>query len=173
MSDVYCAVCGEPWDYYGLKHGDVTPNEARRILAGDGCPCCHFGESCHTCRGTGRVRRNLGTCPTCFNYFTITLITLLHGEERWILQGSVTPQTPRGRVITDPVWAPFPSPERFECRDGYALQKRALCPDCEPDFCPTCHGTGKRTVRDTPNMEALMASALDATDDPDALLDLW
>lgn len=173
MSDVICAVCGEPWDYYGLKHGDVTPSEGRRILAGEGCPCCHFGQSCPTCRGTGHVRNQFGTCTTCFGYHTVTLVTLLRGEERWIIQGSVTPETPRGRVIADPTWAHFPSPERFECRDGWALQKRALCPDCAPDVCPDCGGTGKRASQEKPHLDVLMASALDATDDPDAVLDLW
>lgn len=173
MSDVICAVCGEPWDYYGLKHGDVTPIEGRRILAGEGCPCCHFGQSCPTCRGTGRLQSSGGTCTTCHNSHAVTVVSLLRGEERWILHGSVKPETPRGRDIEDPTWAPFPATERFECRDGYAVRKRALCPDCEPDYCPTCHGTGKRTSQEKPHLEALMGSALEATDDPDAVLDLW
>jgi len=40
MGDILCCVCGEPWDYYGLSHGDVTPSEKRMILKGRGCPCC-------------------------------------------------------------------------------------------------------------------------------------
>lgn len=173
MSDVYCAVCGEPWDYYGLIHGDVTPGEGRRILAGEGCPCCHFGQSCDTCRGTGRLESSGGTCDTCHSAHAINLVTMLHGEEHWIMQGSVRPQTPLGRVIINPVWAPFPDTERFECRDGWAMRKRALCPDCEPDYCPDCHGTGKRANHDKPHLNELMESALEATDDPDSVLDLW
>lgn len=173
MSDVFCAVCNEPWDFYGLSHGDVTPAEGRRILAGEGCPCCHFGEACLTCRGSGCLRTPMGTCPTCFGYHTITLVTLLRGEECWLLQGSVTPETPRGRTIADPTWAPFPDAERFECRDGWALCKRAMCPDCTPEPCSACLGTGKCTSQDRPHLEALMTSALDATDDPEALFDLW
>ena len=42
--DVYCKKCGEPWDYYGVLHGDMTPEEARRFLRGEGCPCCDFGK---------------------------------------------------------------------------------------------------------------------------------
>lgn len=45
MADIICKKCGEPWDYYGLKDGDVEPDEARRILAGEGCPCCDFGNN--------------------------------------------------------------------------------------------------------------------------------
>ena len=44
MGDIKCRKCGEPWDYYGLKHGDVEPGEGERILNGEGCPCCEFGK---------------------------------------------------------------------------------------------------------------------------------
>jgi len=40
MGDVKCKQCGEPWDYYGLYHGDVEPSERKMILAGKGCPSC-------------------------------------------------------------------------------------------------------------------------------------
>jgi len=43
MGDVYCAKCGEPWDAYGVLHGDMTKEEAKRFLNGEGCPCCDFG----------------------------------------------------------------------------------------------------------------------------------
>jgi len=38
--DIKCAVCGEPWDAYGVKNGDMTEEEAKLFLAGKGCPCC-------------------------------------------------------------------------------------------------------------------------------------
>jgi len=40
MGDIYCKVCGEPWDAYGVRHGDMTPREANAFLKGLGCPCC-------------------------------------------------------------------------------------------------------------------------------------
>ena len=43
MSDILCAMCGEPWDAYGVSHGDMTSDEAARFLAGAGCPSCEFG----------------------------------------------------------------------------------------------------------------------------------
>ena len=43
MSDILCSVCGEPWDAYGVGHGDMTPDEKERFLAGRGCPACVFG----------------------------------------------------------------------------------------------------------------------------------
>lgn len=39
--DVKCLVCGEPWDYWGLYHGDVLAWEADAIREGRGCPACH------------------------------------------------------------------------------------------------------------------------------------
>ena len=50
MGDIICAKCGEPWDYYGLKHGDVEMHEVRPILNGEGCPCCDFGNDKDKCK---------------------------------------------------------------------------------------------------------------------------
>ena len=38
--DVICAQCGEPWDYYGIHHGDIEPEEIKPFLKGECCPCC-------------------------------------------------------------------------------------------------------------------------------------
>ncbi|MFQ6065819.1 MAG: hypothetical protein ACE5K3_00895 [bacterium] len=38
--DLVCNICGEPWDSYGINHGDMTEKERGRFLAGKGCPCC-------------------------------------------------------------------------------------------------------------------------------------
>lgn len=40
MRDVYCRVCGEPWGYHGIRHGDMSRWEAKLLLAGAGCPGC-------------------------------------------------------------------------------------------------------------------------------------
>lgn len=67
MSDIYCTVCGEPWDAYGVRHGDMPPAEARQFLAGQGCPSCDFGRTCPYCGGSGRDRSDQdgGPCPSC------------------------------------------------------------------------------------------------------------
>ena len=44
MSDTHCLVCSEPWDIYGLAHGDVKAWEADCIRRGFGCPACKGGE---------------------------------------------------------------------------------------------------------------------------------
>ena len=39
--DLYCKRCGEPWDYYGVMHGDLTDEERERFRKGEGCPACY------------------------------------------------------------------------------------------------------------------------------------
>lgn len=40
MSDIKCVKCGEPWDSYGVNHGDMLPWESKLFKAGAGCPSC-------------------------------------------------------------------------------------------------------------------------------------
>lgn len=40
MSDVHCAVCSEPWDAYGVQHGDMELWEGDLFRQGSGCPSC-------------------------------------------------------------------------------------------------------------------------------------
>ena len=40
MPDMKCRVCYEPWDSYGVRHGDMALWESKLFLAGKGCPCC-------------------------------------------------------------------------------------------------------------------------------------
>lgn len=64
MSDILCALCGEPWDAYGVRHGDMEPWEAKKFLAGQGCPSCGFG-ICTICNGTGKRILSGKSCPAC------------------------------------------------------------------------------------------------------------
>jgi hypothetical protein len=38
--DIKCVRCGEPWDAYGVAHGDMLPWEAALFKRGAGCPSC-------------------------------------------------------------------------------------------------------------------------------------
>ena len=38
--DVICAQCGEPWEYYGIHHGDFEQEDIEPFLKGENCPCC-------------------------------------------------------------------------------------------------------------------------------------
>ena len=36
--DVICAQCGEPWEYYGIEHGDFEEEDSEPFSRGDNCP---------------------------------------------------------------------------------------------------------------------------------------
>lgn len=38
--DILCVKCGEPWDAYGVSHGDMIAWEADMLRRGIGCPAC-------------------------------------------------------------------------------------------------------------------------------------
>jgi len=38
--DIYCRICGEPCNIYGIFHGDMSDVERGIFLLGYGCPCC-------------------------------------------------------------------------------------------------------------------------------------
>lgn len=38
--DIKCVICGEPWDAYGVSHGDMKKWEAALFKLGAGCPRC-------------------------------------------------------------------------------------------------------------------------------------
>jgi len=83
VGDTYCTKCGEPWDMaevYPAARGDencaLSPEEARKFLAGEGCPSCQWGmgrkPKCPSCNGWGKEagfladgRRGVVTCHYC------------------------------------------------------------------------------------------------------------
>lgn len=38
--DIHCVQCGEPWDAYGARHGDMEQWQYDLFRKGAGCPCC-------------------------------------------------------------------------------------------------------------------------------------
>ena len=40
LGDIHCRVCNEPYDAYGVYHGDMAEDERKQFLAGEGCPSC-------------------------------------------------------------------------------------------------------------------------------------
>jgi hypothetical protein len=51
MADVICRICGEPWDTWGVEtgEGDLTREEYRELIAGEGCPACGGEPPCANC----------------------------------------------------------------------------------------------------------------------------
>lgn len=39
MSDVFCVICGEPYEAYYVNH-EMVSSERERFLSGKGCECC-------------------------------------------------------------------------------------------------------------------------------------
>jgi len=63
--DVYCKRCGEPWDVYGVEHGDMDDHERRRFWAGEGCPSCFGKEPCtadYDCDECPEFDRSIFSC---------------------------------------------------------------------------------------------------------------
>lgn len=40
MVDIHCIQCGEPWNAWGARHGDMAEWEYKLFRQGAGCPCC-------------------------------------------------------------------------------------------------------------------------------------
>lgn len=176
MSDIHCAKCGEPWDSYGVRHGDMTSSESQRFLKGEGCPCCNFGTMCPHCAGTGKERDEASRCYCRGEYFLIARVL-----DNDMTAGSVVP----GRCFTErislrlrtgePISARYAvhydyrpnvkslsEAERIkavilrdygikECRDGWYGEVKLACPLCDQSKavrCHHCNGTGKFTPRE-------------------------
>jgi hypothetical protein len=120
VSDVYCAVCGEPWDYMGVLDGDMTKEEARKFLKGKGCPACDFGKKCPSCYGKG-----MELCPTCRGF------------------GNIPTHQAGYRCPSCP-----PCPSWSQAVTWCTGPKYETCPVCGGTGhtglpCPSCKGTGK------------------------------
>lgn len=66
--DLYCQRCGEPWDHYGVYHGDLDPQQKEDFLKGRGCPACQNQElctlsiPCQECEHGAANARGIFTC---------------------------------------------------------------------------------------------------------------
>lgn len=170
MSDITCSKCGEPWDGRDVQDaarssehvGDLTHDEARRFLTGDGCPSCSFGEACPSCNGTGKESDTYrgGTCcrdgralvwspgrsmpgPKPSNVGEPVRELGYTGCEagRWYI-GYV----PRVQLVTNP--RNLKQIRSYQTRDGQCTEAWITCPHCKGegdhlDTCRRCNGSGK------------------------------
>ncbi len=170
--DVYCAKCGEPWDYYGLMHGgDMEADEAHRFRRGEGCPCCRFGTTCTTCAGGGCYEER-SRCRLCFGKGIMLGWSPQRSVGRYQAGHWYVGYEPNVHAVTQ---VEVVRPERgFESRDGYVRQAWLRCPDeDEHPVCPDCGGDGHfRTTRDPEDLalEAAVSDTEASDEDPGLIL---
>jgi hypothetical protein len=185
MSDIPCAKCREPWDAYGVRHGDMEPDEAKRFLKGEGCPCCGFGARCPSCDGSGRTDQYSGAnCPTCKDKGYILAWSPERDARGFVGGLFYTGYSPNVRALGKVNYRDRKTlgtrtfPERisaFESADGTVLEFWLICPDCkaEGNFEPCSSCDGKGTLTPDPDAEeAAVRAELDWSDeDPMEILE--
>lgn len=178
MSDITCAKCGEPWDSYGVRNGDMTPGERKRFLAGEGCPCCRFGTACPNCSGFGvdSYPAPANRCPICHDQGYVYAWSPRQNARGYKADGLYAGYTPNVVLIDeaidlDKTMGVRKLPERqeaYQSADGWVDQWVVACPHyCKPEkVCPVCNGTGELHV-EKPDEVALAAcrSELDNSDE--------
>ena len=120
MADTHCKICGEPWDIYGLSHGDVAAWEANMIKLGHGCPCCiQNGKtpSEHYVKPEPLVHF---TCSHCKNIITVDQEYITYDGDELV----------------------YEKPESFKTEDG------VVCEHCHHTHYDTCGKCGKVTIAD-------------------------
>ena len=178
MGDIRCAKCGEPWDAFGVRNGDMEFSDAARFLNGEGCPTCNFGQGCPACDGTGKLQEWHTTqfCDVCrgFRLVTVRRLVFLHDG-----RGATGPKA-EWRYGWDPNTKPMPTDQEpnitrrktFGCLEGTAEEGRVTCWACAPPPCDVCHGTGKfqETEESRRNTERFQTLRELSGDDVDGLL---
>lgn len=159
MSDIFCKKCGEPWDAYGARHGDMQPTEYQKFMHGQGCPACEFGTVCLTCYGAGVEPGELHDCPVCFGKRRVWARRVV-GRRNW-----ETGYTPR--VV--PCGPAYSATEHHHYKDAETDEGWSRCPACWNDtpVCPTCNGDGRyRTPEEAAALHvAYLESLIDGTDE--------
>jgi hypothetical protein len=169
MGDLICVRCGEPWDSYGITYargeGDLTREEVRRFLNGEGCPSCGFGTICPKCGGGG-IEKN--GCSTCFGSgYVIAKRCAGAGDIRfrkWFIGYSNSPNYPLRFLDTVEILLQE-KPE--ESCDGMVDVAKVKCPDChgKGEPCTECGGDGKFHPEKQPDyFDQAVSSLLDNSD---------
>lgn len=180
MGDILCAKCGEPWDSYGVREGDMTKEEAARFRRGEGCPCCGFGSQCPLCDGSGR-ESSYGygcKCELCHDKGYVLAWSPSTSARGFAAGEFYTGYSPRVTHISKKeAWTAkqigerfFPEKIReFTSLDGRVLEFWVLCPSCKAEggiTCERCGGTGKLDIDPELDLEAAKSEIDNSDEDP-------
>ena len=187
--DIHCAKCGEPWDSYGVHHGDLTPAESRRFLRGEGCPSCNFGTTCTQCGGSGKEEDNRSKCYCRGKYSFLVRVTDFDGscfrgkfdllatigkpilrdytlQYDWLPNVKTITPAERAKAVLLKIY------EMKECRDGWFHEVKLACPFCDATTafpCATCNGTGKLVTEHEDKQELFKVASQLLAGDQDGL----
>jgi len=180
MSDIKCAMCGEPWDAYGVRsHGDMNYEEADRFLRGEGCPCCRIGSICSFCDGLGiqveHVIRGSSLCDICHGKSIVWAWSPCNDTKGYKADALYTGYYPNVRRIDEAIdievtigVRKFPERmDQYVSADGPIQNWIVACPNgckANENSCSCCNGTGKLTSNPDLELEAC-ESELDASDE--------
>lgn len=176
MGDIHCPKCGEPWDAYGVKNGDMTNTESIRFLDGEGCPSCNFGTECPQCSGMGKKSESYERGQCCRNgrilVWSPNKSTYTYSCENWY-----TGYIPNVKTLPGDITI-FKHLKSILTNDGRVRQAWAECQTCHGkgnhlETCNRCNGTGKLDAPTIESESTFMGEALESTDDPDTLLNQW
>lgn len=147
MSDIYCSVCNEPWDIYGLSHGDVKAWEADAIRSGHGCPCCISNGKQPTDNYKEPEPRIIARCPYCQCDITIDQDNIWYNGKEIEYDEELVSRLPNNQIVCDSC-----KESLYECEecgkyvdddDSIYIQDLnvCLCSDCNEELvtnCPHC-----------------------------------
>lgn len=164
MGDIKCAKCAEPWDAYGVDHGDMTCMGAHKFHHGQGCPSCHWGTECVSCGGTGLEREQYGNqCQTCMGQHKVLARRLL-SDSKGVWRYGYIPNVRQVPVEYEEGLMRELRPVR-ESRDGPFVEAWFRCWSCQGNPCQWCKGDGKLHVGNPEEVELDAArSAVEESD---------
>jgi hypothetical protein len=176
MGDVKCASCGEPWDAYGVRNGDMEPQDAAKFNRGEGCPSCLFGTACSSCAGSGRDDSGpWAGCSVCHDK-GYALARKFEGRFFVGYDPNVRYLSGPGPTVKLGVRT-FPEQVGvFLSRDGRVEEWWIACPDgCiekAADLCSSCNGSGKLTVENPDDLafQAARDACNESDEDPMEIL---